>query len=358
MEAAALNPPPVWLEKIVLALIPPGAREAVAGDLCETYSTPRQYALEALRTVPLVLLSQMRRNLNLPALLLQTGLVYFCLGPVAASLALPILLLNDTYQPIARPCPRRALRAAILIASGTLVLLQAASLTMGAVIRADIDRATWMSLLFLGPMLAPMMGLCRAGLIVDGDHRTSLMASEMSAPELTDTYRGFARATRWHNMLEGVCLLAAGSFACVFLRETVSIPLIALYLLAAFYLLLHGAPRMPEGQADFVSLRAHFQSELARRQRQRHFLWWLWFTPILAALYLKLVEEMLANGKPALAVLGSVAAILSCFLITALTREYRGRIQEQVSLLDRMRGKMAGVETGTGSSSPALYRVL
>lgn len=344
MEAAALNAPPARLEKIVLALIPPGARETVAGDLCETYNSPHQYVREALRTVPLVFLSQMRRNLNLPALLLQTGLVYFCLGPAIASLALPVLLLKDTYQPITRPCPRRALRAAILIASAALVFLQAASLTMGAAIRADLDRTTWMTLLFLGPMLSPLIGLCRAGLIVDGDHRTSLAANEMSAPELADAYRGFARRTRWHNMLEGAALFAAGSFACVFLHDAVSIPLIALYLLAAFTLLLHGAPRMPGAQADFVSLRAHFQSELTQRQRQRYFLWWLWFAPVLAALYLKLVEGTLANGKPMLAVLGSVAAILSCFLITALTREYSGRIQEQVGLLDRMREKTSGVE--------------
>lgn len=344
MEAAALNAPPPWLEKIVLGLIPPRARETVAGDLCETYTSPRQYAREALRTVPQVIVSQMRRNLNLPALILQTGLVYFCLGPAAASLALPILLLNDTYQPITRPCPKRALRAAILIASAALVFLQAASLTMGAAIRADLDRTTWMTLLFLGPMLSPVMGLCRAGLIVDGDQRTPLAAGDMSAPELANVYRAFARRARWHNMVEGAALLAAGSFACVFLHDTVSIPLIALYLLAAFYLLLHGAPRMPGVQADFVSLRAHFQSELIQRQRQRHFLWWLWFAPALAALYLKLVEGMLANGKPILAVMGIVAAILSCFLITALTREYGGRIQEQVGSLDRMREKTSSME--------------
>lgn len=342
MEAAALNTPPVWLEKIVLGLIPPSARETVAGDLCETYVTPRQYAREALRTVPLVILSQMRRNLNLPALLLQTGLVYFCLGPIGASLALPVLLLNDTYQPINRPCPKRALRAAILIASAALVLLQAASLTMGAAIRADLDRTTWMTLLFLGPMLSPLMGLLRAGLIVDGDHRTSLAASEMSAPELADAYQGFARRTRWHNMLEGAALLAAGGFAFIFLRDAVSAPLIALYVLAAGYLLLHGALRMPEPQADFVSLRAHFQAELTRRQRQRHFLWWLWFAPVVAAIYLKLVEGMLVDGKPMLAVLGSVAAILSSFLITALNREYGGRMQEQVGQLDRMRERLTG----------------
>ena len=344
MEAAALNAPPAWLEKIVLALIPPTAREAVAGDLCETYRSPHQYAREALRTIPLVVLSQMRRNLNLPALLLQSGLVYFCLGPLATSLAIPFLLLNDTYQPITRPCPRRALRAAILVASAALVFLQAASLTMGAAIRADLDRATWMTLLFLGPMLSPVMGLCRAGLIVEGDHRISLAASDMSASELADAYRAFARRTRWHNMLEGVALLAAGSFAFFFLRDAISIPLIGLYVVAAFYLLLRGAPRTLPQSADFVTLRAHFQTELTRRQRQRHFLWWLWFTPVLAALYLKLVEGMLANGEPMLAVLGSIAAFLSCFLIAALTREYSGRIQEQVGLLDRMREKTASVE--------------
>lgn len=341
MEAAALNVPPAWLEKIVLGLIPPGARETVAGDLCETYSAPRQYAREALRTVPLVIVSQMRRNLNLPALLLQTGLVYFCLGPIAASLALPVLLLNDTYQPVTRPCPRRALRAAILIASAALVFLQAASLTMGAAIHAGLDRTTWMSLLFLGPMLSPLMGLFRAGLILDGDHRTALAAKDMSAVELADAYRRFADRTRWHNMVEGCALLAAGSFAFAFLRDAISMPLIALYILAAFHLLLLGASRRPPQQSDFVSARAHFQSELTRRQRQRGFLWWLWSSPVLAALYLKLVEGMLANGKPMLAVIGTVAVILLCFLITALNREYGGRMQEQVGQLNRMRERLA-----------------
>jgi hypothetical protein len=342
VEAATLNAPPVWLEKIILALIPPAAREAVAGDLREAYCSPRQYAQESLRTVPLVVLSQMRRNLNLPALLLQSGLVYFCLGPVAASLAVPFLLLHDTYQPITRPCPRRALRAAILVASVVLVFLQAMSLTMGAAIHSGLDRATWMSLLFVGPMLSPLMGLFRAGLILDGDQRTALAAENLSAAELAAAYYGFAHRARWHNMLEGAALFAAGSFAFFFLRGTVSVPLIGLYILAAFYLLLHGAPRPLLQRWDFVSLRAHFQGELMRRQRQRGFLWWLWFAPVLTALYFEWVEGMLADGKPMLAVFGTVAAMLLCFLITALNREYGGRMREQVGLLDRMREKLTG----------------
>jgi hypothetical protein len=347
MEAAPLNAPPAWLEKIVLALIPPGARETVAGDLCETYSTPRQYAREALRTVPQVVLSQMRRNLNLPALLLQGALVYFWLGPIGASLIVPVLLLLDTYQPIARPCPKRALRAAILVASAALVFLQAASLTMGTAIRADLDRTTWMSLLFLGPMLSPLMGLLRAGLIVDGDQRTALAADSLSAKELATAYHGFARRARWHNVAEGGALLAAGGFAFGFLRDAISVPLIALYVLAAFYLLLRGAPHPVPQQADFVSLRAHFQREMTQRQRQRHFLWWLWSAPVLTALYLKLVEDMLAADRPVLAVFGTIAAMLLCFLITALNREYGGRMQEQVRLLDRLHERIAGSAPST-----------
>lgn len=340
MEAAALNAPPPWLERIVLWLIPPAAREAVAGDLCETYTTPRQYAVEALRTVPLVALSQMRRNLNLPTLLLQGAMIHFCLGPIAAAASLPVLMLRDAYQPVTRPCPRRALRAAILVATATLVFLQAVSLTMGAAMHSGLDRTAWMSLLFLGPMLSPLMGLLRAGLIVDGDQRTSLAAENFSPIELAEAYRGFAHRARWHNILEGAALLCAGGLACFFLRTGISAALTSLYLLTAFHLLLRGVPRPLSGRDDFISLRARFQGELMRRQRQRRFLWWLWFAPLLAMLNAR-TESQMAAGKPMLAVLAMVAAILLCFLVVALNREYGGRVQEQIGLLDRMREKLA-----------------
>ena len=52
------------------------------------------------------------------------------------------------------------------------------------------------------------------------------------------------------------------------------------------------------------------------------------------ALYVQLVEIWLA-------VFGSVAAMLLYFLIAALNREYGGRVCEQVSLLNRMRERLA-----------------
>ena len=105
MEAARLSEPPDWLERIVLLAIPPAAREAVAGDLWETYRGPRQYAAEALRTVPFVVASQIRCNLNLPAILLQGALIFIFLGGPVALILLPVLLLRSAYQQTSRPCP-------------------------------------------------------------------------------------------------------------------------------------------------------------------------------------------------------------------------------------------------------------
>src|SRR5262245_59276903 len=80
MEGEALNPlpegPPAILERIVLFLIPPAARESVAGELCEMYVSPGQYARAALRAVPFIVLSQVRRHANFPLLALQ-GLLLF-----------------------------------------------------------------------------------------------------------------------------------------------------------------------------------------------------------------------------------------------------------------------------------------
>lgn len=58
-------------------------------------------------------------------------------------------------------------------------------------------------------------------------------------------------------------------------------------------------------------------------------------------MYVQLVEIWLTAGKLILAVFGNVAAMLLCFLIVALNREYGGRMCEQVSLLNRMREKLA-----------------
>ena len=48
MEAAALS----LLEEVVERLIPPAARDAVLGDLRESYADPRHYLWEVLKAAP------------------------------------------------------------------------------------------------------------------------------------------------------------------------------------------------------------------------------------------------------------------------------------------------------------------
>lgn len=54
--------PPAALESAVGLFVPPLAREHVLGDLAERHTSPGQYLLDAFRTVPAVVISQIRRT--------------------------------------------------------------------------------------------------------------------------------------------------------------------------------------------------------------------------------------------------------------------------------------------------------
>jgi hypothetical protein len=69
MKSAPLN----WIEAPIGLLIPPACREEVLGDLYQRYAGPRQYLLDALRAVPLVIASRVRRTTD-PAVLLIEAL--------------------------------------------------------------------------------------------------------------------------------------------------------------------------------------------------------------------------------------------------------------------------------------------
>jgi hypothetical protein len=54
--------PPAVLERLVSWLVPSGSREHVLGDFSEMYRSPAQYGIEALRTVPILVIHQLRRK--------------------------------------------------------------------------------------------------------------------------------------------------------------------------------------------------------------------------------------------------------------------------------------------------------
>jgi hypothetical protein len=68
--------PSKFAETIVGVLLPPACREEVLGDLHERYRSPGQYAFEALCTVPLVILSRIRRIADPQVLLMHAFAAY------------------------------------------------------------------------------------------------------------------------------------------------------------------------------------------------------------------------------------------------------------------------------------------
>ena len=328
METATLNPP-VYLERMVRIVTPPLAREAVLGDLCETYASPHDYALEALRTVPFVVFSQMRRHLNLPVLLLQVALVQVCFGPLTAACALPVLMLREAYQPAARPSHVWALRQAVLVAFVGLAALQlffaiaqqAWASEAGAVL-------VWLELFVVGPVFLPVLCLLRTGLIVDSDRRTGPKHESLSAEDLTAAITAFTRRMRWQHLLEAAALGAAALFVT---------PLLAVcFAVAALYLAVEALGRA-RTDGDFISLRAGFTAALARQQQLRRFLWWLWLSPLLLGLQSRYIHAGLAHGHAAKVILGACGVTLLCFLAAALNREHGGRVREQIGALEHMR---------------------
>ena len=63
-------------EATVAVFVPPACREEVLGDLHQRYRSPGQYALDATRTVPLVIMSRIRRTANRQVLLMQAFALY------------------------------------------------------------------------------------------------------------------------------------------------------------------------------------------------------------------------------------------------------------------------------------------
>ena len=335
MEAATLTPP-AWLERLVRIATPPLAREAVLGDLCETYVSSHQYALQALGIVPFVIASQLRRHLNWPALLLQVALVYLCFGAMAAAIVAPLLMLRDAFQPAARPSHLWALRQAVLVAFIGLAALQ---LFFAIAQQAWAGEAgavlVWLELFVVGPIFLPILCLLRTGLIVDSDRRSAPAVESLSAEELTAAIAAFSRRTRITHLLEASALGVAALFV---LR---SYPALAVcFGVAALYLAVEAFARAaPRG--DFISLRMAFTRALSRQRQLRRFLWWLWLAPLLLMLQGRYIHAGLAHGYAQHVILGAAGITLLCFLAAALNREHGGRVQEQIGALEHMREKIA-----------------
>jgi len=106
--------PPRWLESLVELLIPPACREYVAGDLHQRYCILGQYLMDAIRTVPLVILSRIRRTTDPQLLLMEAFALY--LSFVGTAWWIDPLLLSDEWGLLRLAIPSAVALYALVIA--------------------------------------------------------------------------------------------------------------------------------------------------------------------------------------------------------------------------------------------------
>jgi len=129
--------PPRKLEAIVGFFLPPACREEVLGDLHERYTGRVQYTFLAMRVVPCVILSRIRRTAEAQVLLMEALLIYasyltaawytertllidqwgFYRLAIPAVLAVAFMMLEDAWAPVRDRSP---LRVTGEVAMGTL----------------------------------------------------------------------------------------------------------------------------------------------------------------------------------------------------------------------------------------------
>jgi hypothetical protein len=334
------------MERVVEFLIPPAARDVVAGDLREMCSSPRQYGLAALKTLPFIIASQARRNANLPLLCLQGVFLFACLvslglPPAEAGaftlMAIVALLLRDAYQPV--KCPTTGIAIFQALSVSMLIMLYMCSRNSGGVYHLQYRQ--WFIAVIL-PFFTPVMGMLRASLILRRESQGRLPDADMALEDMARDYRQFEQRMRRANQIEITALFAVMAIGAGFIlyihppRMAGGWAFLSLFASVSAWLLVRGtAPGLPRG-ADFATLRTLYKHELARQNQIRRFMWWLWFAPVLALLVAMMGRGMNAN-QPLLTLIGTALMVLAGFWIATLNRERGGFVSEKIGALALMR---------------------
>jgi len=127
--------PPSVIESIVGLLVPPLAREHVLGDLAERYTSLGKYVLDTLRTVPAVVISQIRRTSYFPMWpVIGFGLTiafgrgaeaWWPLAVIPSVITLLAFMFRDAYRMPDPKHPRRKGLVDIAIVAGVVLASEA-----------------------------------------------------------------------------------------------------------------------------------------------------------------------------------------------------------------------------------------
>jgi hypothetical protein len=346
--------PPVLIDRVVRAIIPPAAREAVIGDLWERYRSPFNYALEALCVMPFVVASQLRRTWNAPMLGIQAFAFFWCFGGFAvnaasldaprwARAAIPTiaaligLVLRDVYRESEQhPARRAAFEVVTAVAFVLISQVVLAGLSMQDAISPD-----WV--LTVPPQRALFFAFAIAmvfSLRMWADVRLPRADRTLSAGDLVGEYRQFARSVLWRRRREVTGALGgvvAGSL--LFVRAADLAPQIGGALSIALALFIMGylfrktsVEPMPE-QATFSSALALYRRELERQTKVLRTVAWLWSLTIVPPLVAEAIGRGLGSAQPFIHPLHVGGYLLICFLVGWLYVQHARTLQERSEAL-------------------------
>jgi hypothetical protein len=302
--------PPVLIDAVVRALIPPACREHVVGDFWERYRSPGQLVLDAARTIPFVVVSQIRRTSTLAGVVIHAFILFVSLGSgsgrlwptvVAASGALLGFVLRDAYR---RSPSISSKQVAVDVAFGSVGLMASQAIIVLALpgqllpLRAYIVSLAGLGLVFLLRLQNPNLGTVP---------RHALTYAPATREALVTEIRLFERMSRRGYRIEAVTGVALAGF---FIIPMVSSPNWILgigWALGAAYALYVAvvvtklqSPPMPEELA-FGDALTHYRQALERRHHQIATLWRWYLMPMVPAMSLIVAGatiEAAKKGRP------------------------------------------------------------
>ena len=345
--------PPVLIDRVVRALIPPAAREAVIGDLWERYRSPLTYALEALCVMPFIITSQVRRTANIPMLGVQAFGLFVGFGGFvvnAAPLDVPrwlraavptiaamiALILRDAYRSEQNPVRRAALD--VVIAVICVLLSQAAlfALSMNGAISGD-----WLLTIQPRRALVLILGLAMVFCLrVWGDYRLPTGESALSADDLAREYHAFERSVLWRRRREvtgALGGLVAGT--ALFWQATELAPQIgwaasmALAVAITWYLARKTAVEPIPQQASFASMLPLYRRELERQTKVLRSVAWLWSLTIVPPIVAELFGRAVGSGQPFIHPAHVTGYLTICFLVGWLYVQHARTLQQRSETL-------------------------
>jgi len=337
--------PPEIVASLVRVLVPPASREHVLGDLQERYRSPPQYLADALKALPFIIASRLRRTTHPLGLLLAGAFFYWAVfwgnrqeSWVAALIptltTLVLLAVRDVYRALA---PRWARVIAIDIAvaaSGVLLSQLILAATAPGLVLTPMTLGVGFPLGFVVLFFVRWQS-------PTGIHQPRGISSGISMQELRTEIVHYESTIRRAIRIEtGACIFVAIAFQPVLWG---SAPLIvrigggftsAAALFIAWHLYRHARVQPIPENLGFTDSIAAYRNDLERRRRMSRTYGWWYVAPLAMGIWLMGIAPLLQ--RPDSLFSAALGTIILAAVSAILVLVHRGLAQKAQQRIDQL----------------------